>query len=509
MQFFTARGGNTNTYDKSPLSPYNPSSTQGVYITFYSGSGFTNYKTFPIGAESLSDYISASRFYCAFVNVNSTATFNQGGSFNSADVRAVEFTFSYSSTPSNMGGSFLSGSGQGRFLIPTNTLYFVSPITVFGGSRSTPAAVQEIKVAWEGTGVISEGINAEGRTVYGQNGNAIASRTPINIGQTGQNVAWIDSDFEYSFWNAPSTSTNALVSAPNGYLGIEVTLGSTSIFELKRGSISGGVGLPAKFVFNGHASVTPIFENINLINLSTVQLHSTLSYNGGSIINCGEVVPNGATFTNVQFSGSVGASSLALNLAVSLVNCTFLTAAVAGVRIVQAGDYSARAAIFSSNVANDILVDILSPGTGQTYNIDISGFSAAAGTTTPSGTRIRVADSTASNTYNITVNSTYSSSNASSAGATVNIIAPAVTVTLTSIIQGSEVRIYATGTQTEMAGNEAIAGTTFEFDPTGAYDIRIFRAGYQPFRSINNAVPSADASTQIAQLIDRGYSDET
>ena len=92
-------------------------------------------------------------------------------------------------------------------------------------------------------------------------------------------------------------------------------------------------------------------------------------------------------------------------------------------------------------------------------------------------------------------------------GTGITLAAPTVTVTLTSIIPGSEVRIYATGTQTEMAGNEAIAGTTFDFVPAGAFDIRIFRAGYQVFRSINNPVPASSISTQMAQLIDRGYID--
>jgi hypothetical protein len=90
----------------------------------------------------------------------------------------------------------------------------------------------------------------------------------------------------------------------------------------------------------------------------------------------------------------------------------------------------------------------------------------------------------------------------------VTVVAPTVTVTLTELITGTEVRIFNTGTSAQIAGSEAITGTTFAFSPSAAFDIEVFKRGYKILKLRNIAVPSSDQEIQVAQLIDRGFFDE-
>ena len=96
----------------------------------------------------------------------------------------------------------------------------------------------------------------------------------------------------------------------------------------------------------------------------------------------------------------------------------------------------------------------------------------------------------------------------SGAGTINSVSAPVTTVTLTNIKPGSEVRVYETGTTTEIDGAEAIAGTTFEFSPSVAFDVEIFKRGFKILKLRDTSVPNSDQSIQVNQLIDRGFIDE-
>jgi hypothetical protein len=92
---------------------------------------------------------------------------------------------------------------------------------------------------------------------------------------------------------------------------------------------------------------------------------------------------------------------------------------------------------------------------------------------------------------------------------TVEVVPLVVTVTLTDVVEGSEVRINETGTSNEIAGDECLSGTTFSFVPSTTFDIEILRRGFKPFVSRVNAIPSFDQSIKINQLVDRGFKDVT
>jgi hypothetical protein len=84
-----------------------------------------------------------------------------------------------------------------------------------------------------------------------------------------------------------------------------------------------------------------------------------------------------------------------------------------------------------------------------------------------------------------------------------------VTLTLTGLIAGSEVRIYTHDTTTELSGIESVEGSTHAYSYTyvaGTYvDIVVLAMGYLYYRLENFLLASTSASLPIAQQRDRQY----
>lgn len=89
----------------------------------------------------------------------------------------------------------------------------------------------------------------------------------------------------------------------------------------------------------------------------------------------------------------------------------------------------------------------------------------------------------------------------------------AITLSLTNLIEDSEVRIYETGTINEIAGQESVTGGTFQYTynytPGTFVDIVIFKETYlfnEPDGRIKNfELPNSNSSIPINQRFDRNY----
>jgi hypothetical protein len=92
------------------------------------------------------------------------------------------------------------------------------------------------------------------------------------------------------------------------------------------------------------------------------------------------------------------------------------------------------------------------------------------------------------------------------AGDTVNIITGSVTVTLTGLQTGSEVRVYDQGTGDAIDGVES-SSTSFAFSDTAAnvVDIRIFHLSYLPADIEGFTIPASNTSIPVQQVFDRNY----
>ena len=81
-------------------------------------------------------------------------------------------------------------------------------------------------------------------------------------------------------------------------------------------------------------------------------------------------------------------------------------------------------------------------------------------------------------------------------------------ITLTGLVNPTEVRVYTAGTTTELAGTEDVTTGSFVFSrPQGeSVDIRIFAVSYLPADLLNFTIPSTDTTIPIDQDFDRNYS---
>jgi len=80
-------------------------------------------------------------------------------------------------------------------------------------------------------------------------------------------------------------------------------------------------------------------------------------------------------------------------------------------------------------------------------------------------------------------------------------------VTLTGLVDPTEVRVYADGTQTELEGSENVTTGSFVFSlgQSVVVDIRIFSVSYDPADLIGFVIPENDTSIPIQQVFDRNY----
>ncbi len=90
-------------------------------------------------------------------------------------------------------------------------------------------------------------------------------------------------------------------------------------------------------------------------------------------------------------------------------------------------------------------------------------------------------------------------------GATVVVVA-SVTVTLTNLVPGTEIRVYDTGDDSVIDGIES-SGTSWAFSdsPANVVYMRIFHTGYYPADILDYTIPATAASIPVSQVVDRNF----
>jgi hypothetical protein len=80
-----------------------------------------------------------------------------------------------------------------------------------------------------------------------------------------------------------------------------------------------------------------------------------------------------------------------------------------------------------------------------------------------------------------------------------------IVLTLTGLQTGSDVVIYAAGTETVRSSADSVNSFTYTYETPESVDIGVFKAGYIPFYIRNYALSSSNASLPVAQVVDRAY----
>ena len=211
------------------------------------------------------------------------------------------------------------------------------------------------------------------------------------------------------------------------------------------------------------------FTGNTVVNADATRFKSGQSVTGCVFQGCNQIQTGGAGFTDNTVRGSLDTlGALLWPDGSSVQDCAF-TDNNRAIQINTTGTKDFIGITFSSNTFD------INNTSGSAVTVNVSGGGTASGVT--------------------------------STGSAVTVQASA-TLTLTGIVDGSEVRLYAAGTQTELYGLET---KTAGVDPAYSYtspqpvDIVVHNVDYNYFRLANFQLAAADATLPISQVFDRNY----
>jgi hypothetical protein len=386
----------------------------GIQIAFYSASGW---RLFTIGGSDTAAVSTAGNvvnYRPCLINVASSTPTSSGGTFDSTAVIAAEF--------------FMTKTTAATVEVVFGPLLKVLPLTLTGGTSEAPGRFRNLQF-----GNVSGGLNlSQYNTVQA---DQLFSTVSLQIGG-GTGIA----ASTYLLSVAESIATpgifNATAPRENGYIlpgDVEINIRprNSDTMILNNFLVSSG----QKAAFNIHAPIsgaaTVTLSAGTLFNRSSVLLRNA-TLTGVNIVESGLVTAIATTFDGGAIEDSDG-NSILITESVLATGFAIRRSGGSAIVIDVAGDTTTNFSGFQSRVRDsttyDILIQNSSPGTGQTYAIDLSGITAVSGSTSPT-IRIYVDDDEPTNIYDITTNSTYSQGSADSAGAAINILAPTVTTVI-------------------------------------------------------------------------------
>jgi hypothetical protein len=335
----------------------------------------------------------------------------------------------------------------------TNTwwAYLVSGngMTITGGTAGDPIKLSDIFAA----------DNAAGYGALQRANGVYFASTDLTIG--GATATYFEDEGQILvFENQPVNADLYKLSAA----------GATTSFKL-RNSVLKSASIATRFDLLMNAAGLSAFEfsGNTVANADSTLFKSGQTVSGSVFQGCNQIQPAGASFTDNTVRGSTDTlGALLWPDGSSVQNCTFSDNARA-VQLATTGSKDFVGIALSGNTTD------LNNTSGSAVTVNVSGGGTASGVT--------------------------------STGSAVS-VQSAATLTLTGIVDGSEVRIYAAGTQTELYGVEAKSSGV---DPAYSYttpqpvDIVVHNVAYQYYRLANFNLASSDASLPFSQVFDRNY----
>lgn len=292
---------------------------------------------------------------------------------------------------------------------------------------------------------------------------------------SASSLSFNDSNFVIIFPNQGLVATN--------FMGVSIDLqnASTSITWSSGVIRSAGAKQGDLIVTNNSGSLSA--SGMALGNLRQITLTSSCTLADSSITGCDKLNQVGSTISNCSVSGSTTADGEAFIISDApdlISDGTFVFSDGHAIEITTPGTYT-----FSGNVFT---------GFGAIGSNDAAIYNNSGGLVT-----LNITNGGDTPTYR----------NGSGASTVIN---NNVTVTITGLRDNTEIRIYAAGTRTELAGTESattgsVDNRSFDFSIAAStdIDIRIFNVNYNPVYIFDFTVPTSSTSIPITQVIDRSY----
>jgi len=311
------------------------------------------------------------------------------------------------------------------------------------------------------------------RTVPG--GFLWQGRMQLGTGATA--VYFVDSNKNITWARTPNVSANFnLIEINNGSSQVDWT----NVVHRCLSTVS-----PTRLLVNADADLN--WDLCQFYDMGTMTWFGTAAYcTNAKFQGCGQISPKGTNLSGSEFAAYEGtADSGYVNWDVStdpngkLDDCSFAK-----------GSASTHAIEFDATN---------SPTTMTLVNHTYSGYNAANGQTDSTLYFKRTSGT-------ITVNYNGDLPTYKTAGATINLVS-SVTVTLTGLVDNTEVRVYKTSDDSVVDGIENTSGGTWAFSAAsglGVY-IRIFHVSYYPADIIGYTMPGTNTSIPVSQVFDRNY----
>ena len=356
------------------------------------------------------------------------------------------------------GGVFSATSGiMGNF---NNSL--VDQITIGKGLEMTGTA-----------GVMSDFVTADEGTSSNRYGwittkdGVIYCQSKLYFGNSTSSTVFSDTDKVLIFQDAPV--------ATDFY---EVIIDNTSSDVTFDGFVIKSAGA-SQFTFS-YIAGTCLIKNGTINSARQLDLGSGVTIENQKISNSGVVNINGAAFDGVNIATSTAPSAVIVESVAemnNIINSSFDSNSGHAIELTTAGTYNFSNVTFTGGGADETTTADIYNNSGGAITINVVG-----GGSAPS---VR---------------------NGSGASTTVN---SAVTLTLSNLINGSEIRIFNAGTGIELAGVESVTGGQFQYtyNYSGDFDVDIviLSLNYLNQKLKSVTLSSTPSTIPIQQTVDRQY----
>lgn len=413
-------------------------------------------------------------YVCYVVDPRSAGTFDLGTP-NLTDVRLI-----------GVRNKTINAIANNRFSLVFDTLRVGTGVTITSGSDISPVTFEDIFQSGSNTtgsladanGIVSGAwgiVTGVAGTYYG------AGKLRFGSGVQTTETVFKDTNKSFVWRNFPVSSS---------FYEISITGSSTAATIVQLGEVASGItsngcniSAPSGSVWNlnvlsdDSASFRAYASSFSQMRQGTIRKESIIQ--NSSFTQCGTLIVSGAaTITGSEFSNNIslyGSSSLSIQNSESLANIkeTEFAGNNVAIELWQSGSYTFDNLVFSNNTW-----DVWNRSGGEIVINAVNGSNPL---------QDKVLNSVGSTT-------------------TINNL---IQLTLTGIVSGSEVRIYSSGTDTELAGEETVSGSflyTYNYSPNSFVDIIIHNINYVYYRVDAYELGQGNASLPIQQAFDRNYS---
>lgn len=475
--------GHISYVDGSSLASFDTYPNSGITLAIRSGVG--NWRRYKIAGSdfwsttnyrALYNHFTINRYYPFVIQPTVAGDFTDDGTFNPASIDRIEIHFSRIT------------SAQPRILV--DECFFCSSLSLINGEIGNPASLNTIANYF----------------------NPITGTVPCLLFLSqGTNQYYNYSPFITidSAYYQDSYSCELIDDVPSAKLDItnrsvNLNAASGSTFILSNTTLFSNAGF--NVTTNLNTGATRNLTSIAVQGSGNNTLNSGWSQIGGSFVVRDQITMNSATLSGVVVQGSTNTNGTVVLSTTGGIVESRITGNSVGIRINSAGDYTNNSPILVDNSVRDILIASGTTG-GSTVDINISTFVFPSGSTTPTQ-KIRVDDT--AGTINLISPAGITSSNISSAGATVNVIAPSSAVTI-ALNVNTRLKIYNTGTTTLVDGiNDSSTSFSFESGVIGqGYDIYVVKPGLIPRVLRNYIFPASSANIDLTMDEDLNFIEGT